>query len=126
MFRRFLTTVARASPSLSGVEGKSLRTAVVGQEYKLVLVARDALGERRTSGNDAFSVKCELSRGSEVTVHLKDETDGRYTIAFTPQQSGKYRVSVLLGKTPLKDSPFVVTTEAPDQAKLVCTTDLRA
>ena len=71
----------------------------------LVIEARNAQGERRRKGGDAFEVSIRgFSAVQDVTT---DVGDGTYTVEYNvPGPSGTYKVAVLLDGKPLPGSPF--------------------
>ena len=119
-------------PLRSVAAGPGLTSGIVaGSAAALRVVVSDALGVRRTHGGDVVTFRARLvsapaSEGAEAALvevmpafPATDDSDGSYTVSWTPAEGGKYRVDLdcsVAGApaTPLAGSPFLLSVVGAD------------
>lgn len=70
---------------------------VIGQPLSCVLTTCDAHGNVRHSGSASVSPMVIRPDGEETSkAKVKDLTDGRYLLSFTPDQAGEYVITALV------------------------------
>lgn len=76
-----------------------------------VILARDALGNRRLAGGDPFTVSVSpRTHGHYGHVHsFEDGDDGSYAVEYTVPVTGKYYVEVTVKGAHIEGSPFPIT-----------------
>lgn len=96
-------------------EGDGLSVATVREHTVFKVVARDEQGNSLPL-TDGLAVNI---RGAELGVALRtkviDNKDGSFTVAYTPVQSGEYRIDVSIADVKLPGSPFtcIASTRTP-------------
>ena len=66
----------------------------IGRELNLVVVTRDSEGLQCYQEDDQIKVDIFTSEGDHLETKLKDSKDGKYSMTYTPECSGQYRVEV--------------------------------
>ena len=86
------------------LEGEALAAAIVRQPNTFQIVDPDAPPGRPL---DDFAVHIS-GRGTKVRAKVAEgEGVGTYTVSFTPETSGEYRIEVFLKGAPLPGCPYV-------------------
>ena len=106
-------------PSECHVDGLALPLANVGKEKKVTVVLKDKAG-KQIDGKACFQY--HLRRVSDdpecesvlqgVTVTQSDKRDGTATLTFTPNQSGKYELTIMVRNRPIAN-PYVIHAQQP-------------
>jgi len=80
----------------------------VGQVTSFTIQSRNSSGVNNTSGGDNYDV---ASSGPSQLADLiiRDELDGKYTVSFTPTQTGTYVLDISLNGRPIGNSPVKIT-----------------
>ncbi|KAJ1487600.1 hypothetical protein T484DRAFT_1786058, partial [Baffinella frigidus] len=129
------TFTIQTRDSLSQHSGTRLSLATAGAAATFTIQTRDSLSQLSTRGGDSFSIyadrsgaitpieffsycapsltapraSCTTSTVGIGTQTVSDQDTGAYAVSITPTRSGKYRVSILLGRaSPLFASPFAL------------------
>ena len=93
--------------------GDALSTAVCGQPATFFIEGFDARGQRRRNeGGDKFVVS--VTGAATIRARCYDEGDGRYSVEYKPNTTGKYRLSVMKKGQHLPGSPFTVQCKASE------------
>jgi len=80
----------------------------VGQVASFVIQARTKNDLNATSGGDEFEVACDgPSKIADLVV--QDSLDGKYTVSFTPPESGVYEFHISLNGEAIGNSPVKVS-----------------
>ena len=100
---------------MSYAYGEGTRGANPGYKASFWIVSHDSQNCQRKLGGDVYAVKLKAKRGGhEVKVDVRDQNDGEYLAEYTipcnlyPSACGQYTLSVCLGGSHIKGSPFVV------------------
>ena len=108
----------KTDPTKCVAYGDGLKMGMTRQLCTFTIEARDALGNRRTSGGDVFLV---TARGASVVkVHVFDNNDGLYACQWRPSVSGQYHISCFLHGVALPESPFGIDILAPNAESEKC------
>lgn len=110
-----------ADPQRTRIAGAGIVRAEVGNVAKFMIQGRDAQGNKRLNGGDAFQVQLVLHGECgnpdipqdeivSVTGHVTDNDDGTYEVTYCSEISGVYELSVLteIGQEHVADSPYPV------------------
>ncbi len=93
------------------VAGSGIEAAAVHQHAEFIITAVGLDGKKLDCGGTSFFVAI---RGPQrVRARITDNSDGTYTVRWTPPQSGKYSVAVSLFGVPLAGSPYAVSATPP-------------
>lgn len=84
--------------------GDHTRAGAVRAPASFVILARDAHGNRRTTGGERFVVSFRGPCNPIARVH--DRGDGTYRVTYVAAVSGACMMSVTLNKQPIQGSPF--------------------
>ena len=89
--------------------------AVSGKERKLQVTVRDVTGKRYPTGGEVVSgfVRCKNSPDGVLTVTVSDNTNGTYTLSFTPTLCQEHELSITVQNVPILKSPFSVYVRQP-------------
>eukprot|EP01104_Vermistella_antarctica_P021500 TRINITY_DN975_c0_g1_i1.p1 TRINITY_DN975_c0_g1~~TRINITY_DN975_c0_g1_i1.p1 ORF type:complete len:831 (+),score=248.61 TRINITY_DN975_c0_g1_i1:196-2493(+) len=98
----------------SYAEGPGLNAIVDNETAAFTIFAVDPDGNRRTTGEDDFSVSIAGPQDAPHT--LTDNNDGTYSVSYDADVPGDYVVSVTLDGENIKDSPFTVPCKAGTDA----------
>jgi len=80
----------------------------VGQTATFFIQARTKNDLNATSGGDEFEVACDgPAKVSDLTVH--DGLDGKYTVTFTPPESGVFEFNISLNGEAIGNSPVKIS-----------------
>jgi len=93
-----------ADPSMCDAEGEGLTKATAGIEATFTIIAKDSDGEVLKEGNETFKVTLfsEQLLGIEdsdrvvVSANVKNNSDGTYTVTYTPEKAGTYKMEIVL------------------------------
>ena len=80
----------------------------IGRELNVVVVTRDSEGLQCYQEDDQIKVDILTSEGDHLETVLKDSKDGKYSMTYTPECSGQYRVEVQVNGQQLISRPCVV------------------
>ena len=92
--RVFTVTAGAASASKSFLSGAGVRGTLFGAASEVVIQAVDSFGNLKTSGGDTFRASLNQT-GSTTTV--TDNSDGTYTITYTPVAAGAALLKIEYG-----------------------------
>lgn len=110
-------TIEKGNPGKSWAEGPGLEGGEQNKEGVFTIHSVDGDGNPVTTGGDPFEVKVTGPDG-EVKPSITDNNDGTYTVKYTPDGHGDYKIDVSLHDEPIKDAPFHVKIKpAPDASK---------
>jgi len=85
---------------IENVDGSSWNRAIVKQESKFLLIAKDQYQNRRLSGGDNVTVTLVADGGGDtVQGVVTDKNDGSYLIAYTLQTKSTYSLFVAVNGT---------------------------
>uniref|UniRef100_A0A3Q1GRY4 RING-type E3 ubiquitin transferase n=1 Tax=Acanthochromis polyacanthus TaxID=80966 RepID=A0A3Q1GRY4_9TELE len=95
------------------IEGEGLHRGVQGQRGNFTLVCRDPAGEQMVRGGENVQVSIVHKEKKKCTVEttVVDNSDGSYSVSFTPEEPGVYSVWVCVKAQHVKGSPFVLTVK---------------
>ncbi|XP_033843367.1 tripartite motif-containing protein 45 [Periophthalmus magnuspinnatus] len=99
-----------ADPSKCIVEGEGLQQCSVGQSGHFTLVCRDPGGDQLTRGGEhvVVSIAHKEKRNCTIVTSVVDNSDGTYSISYTPEEFGPYSVWVCVKTQHVKGSPFTL------------------
>ncbi len=100
--------VSNTDPSLSLVEGQCEKEIDDKTETSFTIVTRDSDGIQCYHGNDHIKVDIQTPTGEKLKTEIKDSKDGKYTVTYTPECVGLYRVGIEINGQPLTGSPWSV------------------
>ncbi|KAM9447288.1 E3 ubiquitin-protein ligase TRIM45-like isoform 1-T1 [Salvelinus alpinus] len=92
------------------IEGEGLQRGREGQRGEFTLVCRDSAGEQMGRGGEAVLVSMvhKEKKDCRVEAAVVDNSDGSYTVSYTPMEPGAYSVWVCVKALHVKGSPFVL------------------
>uniref|UniRef100_A0A8C2ZWP6 RING-type E3 ubiquitin transferase n=1 Tax=Cyclopterus lumpus TaxID=8103 RepID=A0A8C2ZWP6_CYCLU len=92
------------------VEGEGLQRGVQGQRGHFTLVCRDSAGEQVERGGEhvLVSVVHKESKNCTLETTVADNSDGSYSVTYTPAELGDYSVRVCVRAQHVKGSPFLL------------------
>uniref|UniRef100_A0A3B4ZHH7 RING-type E3 ubiquitin transferase n=1 Tax=Stegastes partitus TaxID=144197 RepID=A0A3B4ZHH7_9TELE len=95
------------------VEGEGLQRGVQGQRGTFTLVCRDPAGEQMARGGENVQVSIVHKDKKNCTVEttVADNSDGSYSVSFTPEEPGVYSVWVCVKAQHVKGSPFALNVK---------------
>ncbi|XP_005745321.1 tripartite motif-containing protein 45 [Pundamilia nyererei] len=95
------------------IEGEGLQEGTEGQLGHFTLVCRDSAGEQLARGGEhvLVSVVHTEKKNCKVETTVTDNSDGSYSVSYTPQQPGAYSVWVCVKAQHVKGSPFVLNVK---------------
>ena len=99
-------TVSKTDSSLSIVEGQCEKGTEEKTETSFTIVTRDSNGIQCYNGGDHIKVEIESPTGRKSTSEITDSTDGKYTVTYTPECVGQYKVGIQINGQPLTGSPW--------------------
>lgn len=79
-------------------------------ETSFVIQARDYFGNARNNGGDVFNI--EIGGTASARMRMRDNENGTYTVAYTPEIGGDYFISVTINGVHIQDSPFTVSSDS--------------
>ena len=102
---KLLTT--NTEPSLSVAEGRNLTESFIGDDCTFTVITKDSMGQTTHSEMDEIEVNItSLSKQTDIKTVMTSLKDGRYLISYRPNTLGEFNVSIKVGGTPIKGSPF--------------------
>jgi hypothetical protein len=78
-------------------------------ETSFVIQARDYYGNARTTGNDIFNI--DIGGTASARLRVRDNENGTYTVAYTPEIGGDYYISVKHSGIDIQGSPFTISSD---------------
>ena len=100
--------VSDTAPSLSLAEVASLKDVQETTETNFTIVTRNSDGEQSYQEEDVIKVNILSPAGDQLETEIKDSTDGKYTVTYTPQCVGQHVVEIQVNGQPLTSSPWVL------------------
>ncbi len=100
--------VSNTDPSLSLVEGQCEKEIEEKTETSFTIVTRDSDGIQCYHGDDHINFDIQTPSGDKLKTEIKDSKDGKYTVTYTPECVGLYRVEIEVNGQPLTGSPWNV------------------
>ncbi|XP_020775909.2 tripartite motif-containing protein 45 isoform X1 [Boleophthalmus pectinirostris] len=99
-----------ADPSKCSVEGEGLQQCSFGQSGHFTLVCRDSGGDQLTRGGEhvVVSIVHKEKRNCTIVSSVVDNSDGTYSVSYTPEELGPYSVWVCVKTQHVKGSPFTL------------------
>ena len=100
--------ISRTEPSLSVATGEGLTKGKQSEEANFTVTTKDATGQTTYSKIDNVIVEVTSVRNGieNISVVVKDLKDGRYSVSYTPNSFGEFRVSIKVRDEPIRQSPF--------------------
>lgn len=89
--------------------GPGITGGYTGMETSFVIQARDYYGNNRTSGGDVFNI--DIGGTASARMRLRDNENGTYSVAYTPEIGGDYYISVKHSGIDIQGSPFTVSSD---------------
>ena len=91
-------------------EGEGVYSAKVNKTSQFKIVVYDKYKQRRELGGDRVEVTMATEGGDRemVAMFIEDNKNGSYTVSYTPEVSGEYKLSVLVEGKNIRGSPFQV------------------
>ena len=108
--------VSNTDPSLSLVEGKWEKETEEKTEASFTIVTRDSDGVQCYHGDDHINTDIQTPSGDKLKTEMKDSNDGKYSVTYTPECVGQYKVGIEINGQPLTGSPWSVQV-VPSQPK---------
>jgi len=105
---------APADASQSKVHGPGVDGPVVqGQDAPFTIEAINRLGDKITTGGDAFQVTVTGPNNRKLDAPVKDNGDGTHSVSYKPVDYGEHTVAVTLNGAPVAKSPYTVVAKRP-------------
>ena len=98
--------VSNTDSSLSILEGHCDKETEEKTETRFTIVTRDSNGVQCYNEDDHIKVDIASPTGSKSTTEITDSKDGNYTVTYTPECAGQYRVGIEINGQPLTGSPW--------------------
>lgn len=100
--------ITHTEPSMSVVTGEGLTSGIQSQEANFTVTTKDSTGQTTYSEIDKIIVEITsvLKGIKDIPVAIKELKDGRYSVFYTPNAFGKFRVSIKVRDEPIRGSPF--------------------
>ena len=89
--------------------GEALHHAVLRQSTSFIVLARDAYGNRRTTGGDHFLISFRGPCNPVARVH--DRGDGTYRVTYVATVTGTCTMSIVHNRQPIVGSPFRIVVD---------------
>ncbi len=100
--------VTNTDPLQSLVEGQCEKEVEEKTETRFTIVTRDSDGIQCYHGDDQITVKIQTPARDDLKTEITDSKDGKYTVTYTPECEGQYRVAVEVNGQLLTGSPWSV------------------
>ncbi|KAM8749161.1 E3 ubiquitin-protein ligase TRIM45 [Acanthopagrus schlegelii] len=99
--------------SKCSIEGEGLQRCREGQQGHFTLTCRDSAGEQLTRGGEhvVVSIVNRERKNCTVEASVVDNSDGSYSVSYTPKEPGAYSVWVCVKAQHVKGSPFVLNVK---------------
>jgi len=89
--------------------GPGITGGYTGMETSFVVQARDFYGNARATGGDVFNIS--IGGTASARMRMRDNENGTYTVAYTPEIGGDYFISVQHNGIDIQGSPFTVSSD---------------
>ncbi|XP_070694521.1 E3 ubiquitin-protein ligase TRIM45 [Pempheris klunzingeri] len=101
------------APGRCTAEGEGLQCSMEGQQSSFTLVCRDSAGEQMAQGGEhvLVSIVHKEKKNCSVETAVVDNSDGSYSVSYTPEEPGTFSVWVCVKAQHVKGSPFVLTVK---------------
>uniref|UniRef100_A0A3Q0RG16 RING-type E3 ubiquitin transferase n=1 Tax=Amphilophus citrinellus TaxID=61819 RepID=A0A3Q0RG16_AMPCI len=95
------------------IEGEGLQEGTEGQLGHFTLVCRDSAGEQLARGGEhvLVSIVHAEKKNCKVETTVTDNSDGSYSVSYTPREPGAHSVWVCVKAQHVKGSPFVLNVK---------------
>ncbi|XP_029315518.1 tripartite motif-containing protein 45 [Cottoperca gobio] len=95
------------------IEGEGLQKGSEGQQGHFTLACRDSAGEQVARGGEhvLVSIVHKEKKNRTVEATVVDNSDGSYSVSYTPEEPGAYSVWVCVKAQHVKGSPFLLTVK---------------
>ncbi|XP_041700420.2 tripartite motif-containing protein 45 [Coregonus clupeaformis] len=95
------------------IEGEGVQRGREGQRGEFTLVCRDSAGKQMGRGGEAVLVSMvhKEKKDCRVEAAVVDNSDGSYSVSYTPMEPGFYSVWVCVKTQHVKGSPFVLNVK---------------
>eukprot|EP01120_Amphizonella_sp_Union-15-10_P015312 TRINITY_DN7857_c0_g1_i2.p1 TRINITY_DN7857_c0_g1~~TRINITY_DN7857_c0_g1_i2.p1 ORF type:complete len:1098 (+),score=271.78 TRINITY_DN7857_c0_g1_i2:74-3295(+) len=100
-----------ADPNHTIAIGRGLQISTGKQTFKII--AFDSEGKRLTVGGDNFIIDIVVAE-TPVEAQIDDNKDGTYLVTYQPKKNEEAKISISIGETPIKGSPFTAIKHNPD------------
>jgi len=97
----------KVDPTRCELDFAGLDAAKVGNLCSCIVIAKDRFGNKHEKGGVKFAVEIKGPNGAAPRPLVKDESNGLYTVSFTPGWPGNYTVSSNLDGVTLPGCPRV-------------------
>eukprot|EP00808_Paulinella_micropora_P022991 g71442.t1 len=106
---------AKGDPEYSDATGRGVEPKIPAcLPAPFTIHCRNEFGPIDVGGElSQLSVGVALADGTKIHCEIKDNCDGTYSGAYTPEQPGEYEVTILLDGKAIKGSPYGVRVEKP-------------
>jgi filamin len=93
-----------------------------GNETDFTIEAINGAGRRVPCGGHTFVTKITDPKGKQIPSHTKDNNDGTYLVAYTPEDEGNHIIEVTFQGKQIQKSPFQVyiNSSKPDPSQTLC------
>ena len=110
--------VSNTDPLLSLVKEQCWKEIEEKTETSFTIVTRDSDGILSYQEEDHIKVNIQTPSAERLKTEIKDKKDGNYTVAYTPECVGQYKVAIEINGQPLTGSPWSVQV-VPHQYKFL-------
>ncbi|XP_051259576.1 tripartite motif-containing protein 45 [Dicentrarchus labrax] len=95
------------------IKGEGLHRGREGQQGNFTLVCRDSAGEQMARGGEHVLVSIVHKEKKSCTVEtaVVDNSDGSYSVSYTPKEPGAFSVWVCVKAQHVKGSPFILNVQ---------------
>ena len=100
--------VSVTDSSMSLVEGQWEKETEQKTETSFTIVTRNSDGIQCYHGDDRMNIEIQTPAGDKLKTEIKDSSDGKYTVTYTPECLGQHRVGIEINGQPLTSSPWSV------------------
>ena len=106
----FLNYLSLTSAQQSSADGKGINEAIVGLEAQLIVITRNAEGQKYHDDYDSVSLEIRNRQGENCAaeVQVQDNKDGSYKIKYFAKETGTCSASVKVNGEHIRGSPFEV------------------
>ena len=111
----------RTSTILPPLCTAQLGEAVVNLQSRIEICAVDYQGKRCTTGGDPIVVGLKDEADVNVNTFVEDLCNGMYEITFTPQTTGRHKLSVSFFDRQISGSPFMIDVRGHNEPVLKIT-----
>ncbi|XP_068676070.1 E3 ubiquitin-protein ligase TRIM71-like [Montipora foliosa] len=100
--------VTKTDPSKCLAKGQDSKEVKERKETCFVIVTKDSEEFQCYQQDDKIKVDILTPEDDQLKTDIKDTKDGKYTVTYTPQDAGIYRVEIIVNGQPLTGSPWIV------------------